>query len=295
MRESSFQKHLWLIDTIYQTGETGITYEEINRKWQETAQSKGRNYPLRTFHNHRKEIREVFNIAVLCKKSTNSYYIKQDNDILKKLLELISVQQLLKNDKELALRLSIESNDAGEFSLPGLMVAIKKCQYISLEYQPYWTDKTLKYAKFAPYAIKEFKHKWYLLGRRPELEMEYIDLKMIKSMTVTSDVFTSPAASEITEAMIENYGGKFEQIDTEEITLKVDAPAAGFWRANPLHSSQQEIESKKNYSIFYFYLKPTEEFRRDIISFGAAVEVLAPANLKNDVLKDAKKLERKNS
>ena len=68
MKESSFQKHLWLIDTIYQTGETGITYEEINRKWQETTQSKGKNYPLRTFHNHRKEIREVFNIAVLCKK-----------------------------------------------------------------------------------------------------------------------------------------------------------------------------------------------------------------------------------
>lgn len=297
MKDTAFQKHLWLIGTIYQAGEKGLSYEEINEKWKETAQSKGRYYPLRTFHNHRKEIREVFNIAISCNKSTNCYYIdlkKKENNLLQKILELITIQQLVKNKNLSAKNLFLEKRSEGEYSLHHVMMAIEKGHYVRIEYQPYWSEKILKYPQFAPYAIKEFKHQWYLLGQRGNLPLEFIDLKQVVSISILEDTFPIPQQDEYIPVLTENYGGKIESIPTEEITLKVDAPMAGYLRNNPLHLSQQIIEQKRNYSIFYFYVKPTEEFMRDVLSFGATVEVLSPESFKAAIYKESKKIERKN-
>lgn len=297
MKDTAFQKHLWLIGTVYQAGEKGITYEEINQKWKENMESQGKYYPLRTFHNHRKEIREVFNISISCNKSTNSYYIdqtKKENNLLRKILELITIQQLVKNKNLTANNLFIEKRGEGEYALPRLMMAIEKGQYVRIEYQPYWSEKILKYTQFAPYAVKEFKHQWYLLGKRGDLPLEFIDLKQVVSISILGNTFTPPHKSEYAAILAENYGGKIEAIPTEEITLKVDAPMAGYLRSNPLDASQQIIEQKRNYSIFYFYVKPTEEFKRNVLSFGAAVEVLSPESFKAEIYKEAKKIERKN-
>lgn len=297
MKDSAFQKHLWLIETISQAGEEGITYEEINRKWEENPQSKGKYYPLRTFHNHRKEIREVFFIHIRCRKSTNCYYIStsgKGSNAQQKLLELISIQQFVHKHPAIAQRIFIETRAAGEFSLPRLMDAIQAQHYVQIEYCPYWSDKKLTYNRFAVYAVKEFKRKWYLLGQREGIAMEFIDLRQVTAITFLKETFTAPTETEITAALEENYGSKIEEIPTEEITIRVDAPISGFWRANPIHGSQQEIEKRKNYSIFYFYVKPTREFLQEILSYGASIEILSPTTFRTAVAKEAKKLERKN-
>ena len=84
------RRYVWLLDSIYRAGERGITFDEINEKWQRyDLLSEGRAYPKRTFEQHKEEIQETFNIEICCDRKTNRYYIsdreelKNQNHILK--------------------------------------------------------------------------------------------------------------------------------------------------------------------------------------------------------------------
>lgn len=298
MRQAAFKRYIWLVDTIYKADNEGITYEEIAKKWSESDLSEGHTYPLRTFHNHRKEIKSVFNVTIRCKKKTNRYYIAgtgETNNTLKKLLELISINQLFDGKPELEKHLAMEMHAGGECYLAKLMDAIAQKRLLKLEYKPYWSDKTLKYQFFAPFAVKEFKGGWYLLGQRGANQVEIVDLKNVIAISTMVDTFVMPSDEEVSSLLNDNFGTVVENIDTEEIMLKVGAQVANMLRHNSLHPSQREIERKRGYSVFYFYLKPNTDFRREILSYGSLVEVLAPQHFKAEVSQEAKAVTKKNS
>lgn len=298
MNQAAFNRYIWLIDTIYKAEKEGITYENIVQKWNESNLSNGRPYPVRTFHNHRKEIKSVFNIDIKCKKSSNSYYIANTdgaNNNTQKLLELMAVNRLLDGSPELAVHLSAELRPGGECYLAKLMQAIAQKNLLKLEYKPYWSEKLLKYPFFAPYAIKEFKGSWYLLGQRSANTIELVDLKKVTSVSTLSDTFIMPQNEEILKLLNEHYGTVIEDVETEEIMIKAGAQIAAFLRNCPLHSSQRELERKRGYAVFYYYLKPNSDFRRDLLSFGTGVEVLAPQHLRGEFSQEAKTMAKKNS
>lgn len=298
MNQAAFNRYIWLIDTIYKAEKEGITYENIVQKWNESNLSNGRPYPVRTFHNHRKEIKSVFNIDIKCKKSNNSYYIADTgvaNSNMQKLLELVAVNQLLDGSPELVVHLRAELRPGGECYLAKLMQAISQKRLLKLEYKPYWSEKMLKYPFFAPYAIKEFKGSWYLLGQRGTSTIELVDLKKVTSVSMLNDTFVMPSNEEILRLLNENYGSVVENIETEEIMVKVGAQIAAYLRNFPLHTSQREIERKRGYAVFYYCLKPNSDFRRELLSFGTGVEVVAPQHLRAELSTDAKTIAKKNS
>ena len=60
------------------------------------------------------------------------------------------------------------------------------------------------------------------------------------------------------------------------IWLKVYGTQVQYFRSLPLHSSQKEVETDKNHSIFTYFLTPDYDFKQDVLSFGDKVEVLEP-------------------
>ena len=72
MAKDLFNRYIWLVDTIYRAGK--ITLEEINERWLRTEMSGGVEIPLRTFHNHRKAIEEIFDINIGCNRRGGYYY-----------------------------------------------------------------------------------------------------------------------------------------------------------------------------------------------------------------------------
>ncbi|MFJ1378089.1 WYL domain-containing protein [Capnocytophaga canimorsus] len=43
-----------------------------------------------------------------------------------------------------------------------------------------------------------------------------------------------------------------------------------------LHRSQKEIKTEDNYTFFEYFLRPTYDFRQEILSHGAEIEVISP-------------------
>ncbi|MBR6431496.1 MAG: WYL domain-containing protein, partial [Muribaculaceae bacterium] len=54
---------------------------------------------------------------------------------------------------------------------------------------------------------------------------------------------------------------------------------AKYFRALPLHSSQQE-EVHDNYSLFTYNMRITYDLKEELMSHGASIEVLEPKELK---------------
>ena len=59
MAKQQFNRLIWLVDTIYRSGR--ITFSEINRRWR-TGDAMRTDIPLRTFHNHRQAIEDMFDM-----------------------------------------------------------------------------------------------------------------------------------------------------------------------------------------------------------------------------------------
>ena len=57
MSKNLINRYIWLVDTVYQAGSTGITLKEISNKWKGNwRMSGGMEYPRRTFMHHKKII-----------------------------------------------------------------------------------------------------------------------------------------------------------------------------------------------------------------------------------------------
>ena len=57
-----------------------------------------------------------------------------------------------------------------------------------------------------------------------------------------------------------------------------------------LHHSQCEIETAEDYSIFEYRMKPTLDFRQELLSRGADVEVLAPLSFREEMIQSVNKM-----
>ena len=75
MASNLFGRYVWL-DTLRRYKR--LTYEEINQLWQQSRLSygEGDELPIRTFHNHRNAIFDIFDVEIRCDtKDCYKYYI----------------------------------------------------------------------------------------------------------------------------------------------------------------------------------------------------------------------------
>ena len=110
---TTLNRYIWLVDTLVRAGQKGLTFEEINDKYRyNDSISNGGEYALRTFHDHRKSVEEIFGIEIACNRSDNRYYIRDTDDIKspgyfrKWLLETISLNNTIAANDRLRDRMS---------------------------------------------------------------------------------------------------------------------------------------------------------------------------------------------
>ena len=74
------------------------------------------------------------------------------------------------------------------------------------------------------------------------------------------------------------------QTKAERIRIRAYYPLVNYLRTLPWHASQKEVHTTDEYSEFEFFLRPTFDFRQEILSQGNEVEVLEPASFRQEVM-----------
>lgn len=298
MSKNLLNRYVWLVDTIYQAKK--ITFEEINRRWLRTDMSEGMAIPLRTFHNHRQAIEELFGIDIECSRSGGYYYYIANADDLKSgsvrnwLLSTFAVNNLVNESLQLHGRILFEDNPSGRLNLAGIVAAMRDSAILDIVYQPYWKDKPNQF-ELAPYCVKVFKQRWYVVGKcnyAPDPRIYALD--RITELRRTGKTFVYPTDFDPEALFADCYG---VEIGTGEkacaIRLMADDYQRKYLRALPLHHSQKETETTKDYSVFEYWIRPTFDFCQAILSMGDKVEVLAPKRFREQIADVAKRMRKR--
>ena len=124
------------------------------------------NVSKRTFKRDIEDISALYNIDIVYDFSRKVYYVNLDeqSDINERMFEAFDTFSALNISDRLSDSIHFEKRrPQGTENLHGLLHAIKNKVQISFTYQKFWKDKiTVRIVE--PYALKEFKNRWYLMA-----------------------------------------------------------------------------------------------------------------------------------
>jgi len=286
MPSNLFNRYIWLVDTIYRTGR--ITLEDINLKWIQSSISDGNPIPKRTFHNQRIAIEEMFDISIKCNPGTYEYFIEnaeelESGSMRRWLLNSFAVNNMINESHKLKQRIIFEEIPSGQQYLTTIIEAMRDGMRLKMKYQSHWMDSAVEF-EVQPYFIKVFKQRWYVIGKSDKLRIYALD--RVESLVLGSRAFKMPTDFDPQKYFEDCYGIIHDvDITPQLIRIKVFSRQAKYVRALPLHHSQKETETKASYSIFEYFIKPTFDFRQELLSMGEDIEVLSPESFRTEIKK----------
>lgn len=290
---TTLKKYIWLVETLMRAGDTGLTLNQISDAYQyDDEVSNGEKYIRRTFHRHRKEVKEIFGIEIDCYQNGADWRYRiadnGDNDYFRRwLMDSIAVNRIVSDSRDTAQYISIES--ANTEHLPAVLQALKEQHLVEFDYKPYWADTATHYFNFQPHAVKMYERRWYLIGRfKTEMPHIIFALDRVSNLEIKEETFRRDPGFNIEEMFDGVFGITIGDGEVESIWLKVDARQANYLRSLPLHRSQMELRRNDEYSIFALRVRPTYDLRQQILSLGSTAEVLKPETLRDEMREEAK-------
>ena len=166
-----------------------------------------------------------------------------------------------------------------------IISAMKESKTLRLKYKAFWQNKE-KNILLEPYCIKQFKQRWYLLGKNVQADRLLIyALDRISEIEKEESMkFKIPSYFSAKEHFATAYGIiTGDKTPEETVVLRVTKWHAHYLRSLPLHHTQSEIESSDGYCTFEYHLCPTFDFQQEILSMGSFVEVLSPQWLREQI------------
>ena len=262
---------------------------QIRELWRRSSVNElGNTLPARTFSNHIEAISDIFGIEIVCDRRDNTYRIENEEDmdgtgIRSWMLDALSLNSLLNESAGMKDRIFFESVPSSHQFLATVIQAIRDNRKLKVRYQGYRMEKERTF-ELEPYFIREFKRRWYLYGHKDydkDFKPHMYALDRMLEVDILPDTFKMPEDLDAKAWFQSLYGiRKYNDMKSQQVLLKVYGKQVRYFRSLPLHSSQEEVETHKGYSVFAYNLAPDYDFKQDVLSFGDTVEVLEPAELR---------------
>ena len=283
MARNLINRYVWLVDTISRYGR--ITLKDLNEVWLRSPISEGKPLARRTFFHYRDGVEEMFDINIQCDKSTFEYYIddsgNESNARLRSwLVDSVSMSGMLSNAHDISERIMLENVPSAREHLPVIIDAMKQNRRIRFSYKSYTRSLPTIGIVLEPYFVKIFKQLWYVIGMNVnEGVVKTYSLDRISSLNLLQETFVMPEDINPSEFFKDCFGIITNKNSAKRIVLRVEPTQAKYFRALPLHHSQQE-EVHDHYSVFSYKMRITYDLKEEIMSHGASIEVLEPKELK---------------
>lgn len=283
MGKDLISRYIWMVDQLNR--HERLSRSDLSRLWLRSSLCDGNPLPERTFFNYRRAIEEIFHIDILCDRQ-GRYYIDRNTSQSSKsltnwLLDSYAVNMALKDSDDASDMVEVEDVPSARGFLPVVLDAIRDSSKIKFTYAGFNRSRAEHDILFHPYFLKRYKQRWYMLGLKERSdEQRTYALDRIREMAIMPEKFKRPKNLDINDVFGNIIGITESKADVRTIRLKVTPIQAKYFRALPFHSSQQEEMVADDHSIFTYRLKLNYELVHELMSFGSAVEVLSPPELR---------------
>ncbi len=280
MPHDLFNRYLWLIDTIRRYGR--ITRADIDELWRRSQFSDGNPLPRRTFCNYRAAAEELFKVEIRCDPVTFEYYIDEDGGeaVTEWLLNAAATHEVISHSRDMSDRIFVEDVPSAREFLAPVIDALRNRRRVQFTYQPFYRTVPTTGIVLEPYFVKLFRQRWYVVGRHVEQKrIKTYALDRIVGLRLLPENFKPDASFDASAYIANSFGIVVSATPVRNVALKVDARLAKYFRALPLHASQEEF-IHDDYSIFHYRLRVSLDLVEEILKYGSRVEVLSPPELR---------------
>ena len=302
MISKTYYRYIWLLDTLLNS--SPLTIDEINMLWEDCPLSNG-PIPLRTFHEQRKGIKEMFGVEIVCDRSHGNVYYVKNPEVLEKqkvakwLLHKYSIPQEFATFNNMKDRILLEEIPLGTSFLDDIIEAMQKNVELQIDYQRYESEQegeNLQEFHVQPYALKVFNRRWYLLGYiKEKRDLRTIALDRILDLKILSTSFELPEDFDARKYFA-NVVGIFVNNDlpVTKFMIRAYGTQAEYLRSTPLHKSQSEGNSKYGeFAEFTYRLCITPDLVSQLLAMGDKVEVLEPETLRERMKEEVRKMKQR--
>ncbi len=282
MAKNFFKRYIWLVDLINRR--KYVSFKEISEAWMRSPLNEtGDPLSERTFFNHKDAIAGMFGIEILNDRSLGFYIGRSDvgsDETSDWMLHTLCLNNVLHENADMKDRILMEKVPSSERFLTDIISAMRDFRVISLCYQSFRHPEPFCF-NVRPYCVKYFKQRWYLLGDS-DLGLRIYSLDRFVDMEELEEHFEIPKGFDA-EEYFGNYFGVIIEEEPEDVKIRVVPDQVKYFRTLPLHGSQRETVQEDGSSVLSYHIAPTFDFVQEILSHGADVEVLEPAELRESI------------
>ena len=287
MVSKTYYRYIWFLNILLPGNP--LTYEDIVDLWKKDPNG-GDSYPLRTFHEHRKGVKEMFGVEILCEKTwPYRYYLKNagvldDNKPAKWLLNKSVVPKDFITYSTMKDRIILEDVHSNPAYLKAIIQALQKNVELEVDYQKHEGHRET--FQVQPYLLKMYHRRWYLLGYVKEREeVRHLALDRMYEANTTRKHFTMPENFDAKKYYANTIGVYVDhQQPVEEVKIRAYGTQVEYLRDLPLHETQKEGRSKYGeFAEFTYRVRITPELITQLLAMGDKVEVLEPASLREEI------------
>ena len=289
MISKTYYRYIWLLDLLLKS-KRPLCFDEIQRFWLANPVSEG-ELSLRTFHEHRKGIKEMFGVDIVCEKGgwNSVYYVKnpevlKENELGKWLLDRYSVPQEFVTFKSMKDRILLEETACSNQDYLIIIEAMMHNREMSIDYQKFGGPHETFHVW--PYALKVYNHRWYLLGHIVERgELRTIAFDRMHHMTLNDKYFEYPKNFDARKYFANVVGVYVDKkLPVTKIRIRAYGNQADYIDTLPIHKSQRYGSSVHGeYMDFTYRLCITPEFISQLLALGDKIEVLEPESLREEI------------
>lgn len=261
------------------------SFKEIDTYLRQQSEWHDENFNLskRQFARVLNDMRSIFEIDVDYDSSRDVYFINKEteSDITQRRMEALDTFQALKMGKNTSPMIHFEKRQPqGTENMLGMLHAIKNTRCITFTYQKFWEDQPT-HRKAEPYALKEFKNRWYVVAKDHKDErIKTFGLDRLSDLQITNAKFTTPNTFSIDSYFQDCFGIITpSEAQPEEVILSFRQHQGKYIKTMPLHQSQEILSDTTDELQIKLKLKITYDFILEILSHGEKVKVISPEKL----------------
>jgi len=294
-KKESISRYSIIINTLRKRSST---FKEIQEKLalESELQDYDFNISKRTFQRDVKDIDSIYSIAIEYDFSLKTYFIdfEDQQDVKGRVLEAFDIFNALNISDRLSNHIHFEQRKPqGTDHLFGLLHAIKNNLQLKFTYYKFWEDD-LTERSVDPYALKEFKNRWYVVGNDPKNGViKSFALDRLSDLVITNKKFYKPNAFQVNQYYKNSFGIISPNEDTpEDIVLSFTPFQGKYIKTLPLHHTQHIIRDTEEELRISLKLYITHDFFMEILSLGDKVKVIHPEKLKKQLVSTVNEVQK---
>lgn len=289
-RETIIRYHL----IINKLRKSYSTFEQISDYLELESEIYGYDFNIskRTFKRDCEAIESIYGIEINFDFSQKLYKISEEeqDEAQLRMMEAFDVIDSFSLYKSFAKSVFFEERrPLGTENLYGLLHAINNQIVIEFNYYKYVQQKDT-HRKAEPYALKEFKSRWYLFAKEIDSnKLKCFALDRLTKLSISNQIFDNSYKFSNNEYFKHSFGVmSFENKEPETVILSFQPFQGNYIKSMPLHKSQKILTDTDEEIRFSIVIHITEDFIFEILSHGNRVKVIEPKHLVDKIYKTLK-------